>query len=161
MTTWCVLLCLKRGALDLHWNWRSEFSNSGWKDTKEWSNLQLNTSGAPPECWLLVLAHVDILQNHIACKRLGWRTSIKWLLGYTPDISVFLQFIFYEPVLYMMCGPSFPKDSTELIGRFESVGHGMTFLILTETGKVISCSVVSSALGCSPHRNLRATLKGG
>jgi hypothetical protein len=151
-------------------DWQSEAhqqhqnpAERGWQSTKSWSNIALNMSGAPPECWLLVLAYICILQNHLAYRSLGWRTPIEWLFGYTPDISVFLQFIFYEPVLYKMRDPSFPKDSTELIGRFvgisESVGHGMTFLILTEAGKVISRSVVRSALGRGPYRNLRATLK--
>jgi hypothetical protein len=115
----------------------------GWRDTKEWSNIQLNTSGAPPECWLLVLAPY---RTTLLTKVSEWR-----ILGYTPDISIFLRFIFYEPVLHMMRYPSFPKDSTELLGRFvgirENVGHGMSFLILTETGKIITHSVVRSALG--------------
>ena len=139
---------------------RQNLGERGWRDTKSWTNNVLNISGAPPNCWLEALKYVTFLQNHIAYKSLGWRTPIEWLLGYTPDISSLLQFIFYEPVYYAMHEPSFPSDSTELIGRFvgisENVGHAMTYRILTENGKIISRAVVRSALKTGPFRNLRA-----
>ena len=79
---------------------RQNFAERGWKDTKSMVNNLLNLSGAPAELWLLALEYVCFLQNHVAYKSLGWRTPTEWLLGYTPDISVLLQFTFYEPVYY-------------------------------------------------------------
>ena len=139
---------------------RQNFAERGWRDTKSWTNNLLNISGAPPECWLLALQYVCFLQNHLAYESLGWRTPIEWLLGYTPDISVLLQFVFYEPVYFAKCDAKFPSDSTECIGRFvgisENVGHGMTYKILTENGHVIHRAVVRSALKLGAHQNLRA-----
>ena len=54
-------------------DWQSEAHHQhqnpaerGWQPTKSWSNITLNMSGAPPECWLLVLAYICTLQNHLA-----------------------------------------------------------------------------------------------
>ena len=38
-------------------------------------------------------------------RELNWRTATEWLLGGTPDITVFLIFIFYEPIYYMELEP--------------------------------------------------------
>ena len=144
---------------------RQNYAERGFKNTKEWTNNVLNMSGAPASMWLFALIYVCFLQNHLAYKSLGWRTPIEWLLGYTPDISVLLQFVFYQPVLYAMREPSFPEDSTELVGRIvgisEDIGHGMTFKILIDDkGNTIDRAVVRSALGKGPYRNLRALRKG-
>ena len=59
---------------------RQNFAERGWKDSnKSWTNNMLNISGAPSECWLLVLLYVCYLQNHIAYNSLGWRTPVEWL----------------------------------------------------------------------------------
>ena len=72
---------------------------------------------------------------------------MEWLFGSTPDISVLLRFIFYEPV-YCAIHDDEP-DEGEKLGRFvgiaEGVGHNMTFLTLTEEQKVISRSLVRTA----------------
>jgi len=91
---------------------------------------------------------------------LNWRTPTEWLLGYTPDSSVFLQFRFYEPVYYALYGGKLPQDSTEAMGRFvgiaQHVGHAITFKVLTEEDKVIQRSVVRSANNDGAFMNLRA-----
>jgi hypothetical protein len=79
--------------------------------------------------------------------------------GSTNDISPLLCFHFWEPVYYKLDDSDFPSDSREKRGHFvgisESVGHAMTFKILTDdTLKVIHRSNVRSAL--NPHaKNLR------
>ena len=156
-----VLDVLRTLAID---DWQSEshqqrqnFSERGYQDTKTMVNNLLNLSGAPPEMWLLALQYVCYLQNHIAYKSLGWRTPMEWFLGYTPDISVLLQFSFYEPVYYTNYDAVFPNDSNERIGRFvgisEHVGHGMTYKVLSDKGKIVSLAVCRPAIG--PYRNLR------
>ena len=125
------------------------FAERGWRDTKAKVNNLLNYTGATSEVWLLALAYVCFVQNHTAIKSLRWRTPAEWLLGYTPDISVLLQFEFWEPVYYAKYDPKFPSDGTECLGRFvgisEHVGHAMTFKILTEDRKVIHHAVVQTA----------------
>ena len=139
---------------------RQNFAEGGWRTSKEWVNNLLNISGAPPEYWLFALMYVCFLQNHLAYKSLGWRTPTEWLLGYTPDISALLQFVFYQPVLFAAHEPSFPEDPTEHLGRFlgisENIGHGMTFVIGLDNGEIVHRARVRSALGQGPYKNLRA-----
>jgi hypothetical protein len=148
-------------------DWQSEpykgnqnFAERGWRDTKTKVNSLLNVSGADPEAWLLALEYVCFVQNHTAVPSLGNRTPIEWLLGYTPDISVLLQFSFWEPVLYKKYDEKFPSDSTELMGRFvgiaENVGHGMTYKILTEDNKIIHRAVARSGNKTGGFDNKRA-----
>ncbi len=89
-----------------------------------------------------------------------WRTPTEWLLGYTPDITVLLQFYFYEPVYYQELDGKFPADPKECLGRFvgiaETVGNAITFCVLTASGKIILCSVVRSATKEGIYQNLRA-----
>ena len=139
---------------------RQNPAERGWQDSKAWTNNVLNISGAPAKCWLLALMYVCFVQNHIALASLGWRTPAEWLLGFTPDISVLLQFLFYEPVYYIKHEASFPSDTTELRGRFVgfsiNVGHPMTFKTLTSKGTIIHRAVVRTAVCYGPYRNLRA-----
>jgi hypothetical protein len=139
-------------------DWQSEpykgnqnFAERGWKDTKTRFNNIMNTTGANPKTWLLALKYTCEIQNHLAIESLNWRTPTEWLLGYTPDITVFLQFRFWEPVYYAKYDGKFPADSTEELRRFvgigKHVGHAMTFKILTKDDKVIHRSVVRSATG--------------
>jgi hypothetical protein len=148
-------------------DWQSEpykgnqnFAERGWRDTKAKVNNLLNASGAPGNAWLLALGYICFVQNHTAVKSLGNRTPIEWLLGYTPDITVLLQFQFWEPVYYAKYDAKFPADSTENLGRFvgvaENVGHAMTFKILTEEGKIIHRAFVRSAAGDAAFNNQRA-----
>jgi hypothetical protein len=103
---------------------------------------------------------VCTIQNHSAIPSLNNRTPVEWLLGYTPDITVFLQFQFWEPVYYAKYDAKFPADSTEALRMFvgiaENVGNAMTFKILTADGKIIHRSVVRSALKGGAFTNVRA-----
>jgi hypothetical protein len=117
----------------------------------------MNANNVPPEVWLLLLQYICEVQNHTAVESLNWCTPTEWLLGYTPDITVFLQFRFYKPVYYAKYDAKFPQDSSESLGRFvgigQNVGHAMTFKILMATGKVIHRSVVRSATGSGAFCN--------
>ena len=148
-------------------DWQSEpykgnqnFAERGWRDTKTKVNSLLNSSGAPAAAWMLALEYICFVQNHTAVDSLGGRTPIEWLLGYTPDISVLLQFQFWEPVLYSKHDGKFPSDNTELMGRFvgvsEHVGHGMTYKILTEDDKIITRARARTALKEGGFKNKNA-----
>ena len=71
-------------------------------------------SNAQFQLWYIEV--MCFLQNHTAYESLNGRTPIEWLLGFTPDITVLLQFIFYELVYYAKYNESFPGDTTELLG---------------------------------------------
>ena len=140
-------------------DWQSEphnknqnFAERGWRDTKAKTNLVLNMSGAPPEIWLLALEYICFIQNHMATDRLGGRTPVEWLLGYTPDISSILQFVFWEPVYYSKEPKDkvkFPSQTDECLGRFvgisEHVGHAMTYKVLSQENKIIHRAVLRTA----------------
>ena len=89
---------------------------------------------------------------------LDWKTPMEKATGETPDISAFMQFTFWEKVLYYSHGESFP-DTTEKVGRFlgvsENCGDALTFYILTKDEQIISRSVVRKCTETNP--NLRAT----
>ena len=101
--------------------------------------------------------------NHTAHERLGWRTPTEWLLGYTPDITVLLTFVFWEPVYYAVNEATFPKTPQEALGRFvgiaDIVGATVTFKLLTEDMKVITRSVVWTGTKPGPYQNLRANAR--
>ena len=101
-----------------------------------------------PVRWLLLLLLLLLyVTNHLATERLGWRTPFEWITGRTGDLTALLAFIFFEPVYYRTFDN--PQDEEEKLGRFvgiaESVGHALTFKILTEDLQVISRSLVRKA----------------
>ena len=121
--------------------------------------MLLNMTGAPPEIWLLALTHVCYILNHTAVESLKWRTPIECLTGSTPDISAIMLFLFWEKIYYKNNDAAFPSESNERLGRFvgiaDSVGHALTFKVLTEdTSKIIYRSEIRTAT--NPNvRNLR------
>ena len=98
-----------------------------------------------------------LLLNHAARKSLNWCTPTEWLLGYTPDITALLVFVFWEPVYYKEVEPSF-ANTPEKFGRFAGisagVGHSMTFIIYIESGDLIHGSAVRSARHGGPYTNI-------
>jgi hypothetical protein len=120
----------------------------------------LNTSIAPADLWLCALEYACFIINHTVVERLGWRTPTEWLLGYTPGITVLLQFYFFQPVYYQELDGKFPQDPKECLGRFvgiaETAGKAITFKILTKKRKISYRSVVQSATKPGIYQNLRA-----
>jgi hypothetical protein len=97
--------------------------------------------------------YVCFLLNNTWCEAVD-DIPICMSTGSTNDISPLLCFHFWEPVYYKLDNSDFPSDSCEKRGHFvgisESVGHAMTFKILTDgTLKVIHRSNVRLAL--NPH----------
>ena len=71
------------------------------------------------------------------------------LYGMKPDISAIVIFCFWEKVYYKHIYAHFPNDSTEKIGRFvgvaDSVGHTLTYKILSDEQRIIFRSRIRSA----------------
>jgi hypothetical protein len=121
-----------------------------YQNIKRLCNTILDCSGAPAYTWLLCLMCVCFLLNNTWCEAVD-DIPIRMSTGSTNDISPLLCFHFWEPVYYKFDDSDFPSDSHEKCGHFvgisESVGHAMTFKILTDdTLKVIHRSNVRSAL---------------
>ncbi|EEC42961.1 predicted protein [Phaeodactylum tricornutum CCAP 1055/1] len=129
------------------------------------TNNILNLSGAPDSAWLLCVTYVCYVFNHLAHESLDNRTPLEVLTGSTPDISVLLQFHFWEPVYYKLENATFPSGGTEQQGRFvgiaDSVGDALTYKILTHTtNRILHRSSVRSAT-IPGQTNLRLTPQDG
>ena len=86
----------------------------------------------------------------MAHPQLNWCTPMEKGLGVTPDISPFLQFEWYEPVLFLNNNDGFPSTKERKgywCGPTVNVGDAMTYWILTDdTKQLIARSNVHSAL---------------
>ena len=117
-------------------------------------NQVLNMTGAPAETWLLCMEYVCFIMNQLAVGLLNWRTPYESLTGSTPDISMIYRFKFWDHIYFKNNdskeGLHFPSEPNKLSGRFvgfsESVGHAMTYKILTNnTKKILFCSRIRLA----------------
>jgi hypothetical protein len=127
-------------------------------ELKKFTNWVLNYTGAPPEAWLLVFKYVVFIMNRTARKLLGWRTPYEALVGQTPDISIMLQFRFWETcyIKDYSAKKSFPSKSNETLVHFvgfsETVGHGNTFLVYNpDTNQLLSRSELRKIDATSAH----------
>ena len=140
------------------------YSERKWRDTKRKTEFTLNNTGAPAYAWLAALQYVCFIENHTASEKLGWRTPFEWLHGFTPDITIILQFMFWEPVYYRVHDERFP-DNTERLGRMmgfaDTVGNALTYRILTGKGELITRAVLRTAKKDGPYLNLRAIEQAG
>ena len=113
-------------------------------------NRLMDRTNSPGCLWFQCTVFVCMLLNVLANPQLNWRTPMEKGLGVTPDISQFLQFQWYEPVLFLDDNGTFPSTAERKgywCGPTENVGDAMTYWILTEdTNQLIARSNVRSAL---------------
>ena len=132
------------------------------QDVKSFTLTLLDRTGSPSNIWYLAMEYAVYIINRISHKKLHNKTPIEVCFVYTPDISSLLCFQWYQDVFYLDSEASFPS-SKELHGNFvgisENVGDSLTFLILTDSCKVISRSVVISAVDVK-NPNLRMATTG-
>ena len=73
-------------------------------------------------------------------------TPLQYQQGVTPDISVYLQFTFWQPILYLDHESSWPESkerSARWVGVAHGIGDALTFWILDDQSKqVLARSVV-------------------
>jgi len=127
---------------------------------KTTANTILDCSGAPA---LLCLLYICFLLNHTYCVAINC-VPLQHVTGSTVDISPLLRFHFWEQVYYKVDDSDFPSESHEALGHMvgiaESVGHAMTYKVLTaDTQKIIYYSNLCSASSEDP--NWHVTLLGG
>ena len=84
------------------------------QDVKKQTNILLDRTGAPSTMWLLCMLYVIELNNHLSSKNLTNNiTPIQKAFGYVPDISKFLQFHWWQRVLYTIDTANFPSNTYE------------------------------------------------
>jgi hypothetical protein len=107
-----------------------------YQDVKRMSNVIMDRTGSPAYTWLLALSYVCFILNFTASASLGFQTPMTRLTGSTSDSSIMLRFSWYEPILFNAEETAFPSETREISGRFvgfaETVGHGMTYKILSD-----------------------------
>ena len=88
------------------------------------------------------MTYVCFVLNHTYNATIG-NLPLTAAAGSTRDISPLLGFSFFRPIYYKIDGSDFPSDTIEEHGYFvsiaESVGHAMTFKILTSNTDEILC----------------------
>ena len=127
---------------------------------KNTSNTILDQTRAPAELWLLCVLYVVFLLNRTANATLGWRTPMEVAFGETPDLSVLLQYSFYEEVLYLDHDTKYPESKEKpgyFVGIAENCGDALTYLILTKDTNQVICQSVVRPADNETHPNLRAS----
>jgi len=143
--------------------WQSEanmqhqnFAEHRWKFFKKNIEWYMNWRNIPGYAWLLCAEWVADVMNMTSEESLGDRPPLTVLTGQTIDISIMLCFLFWD-IVYVArykdrtYGSQIGSaKSSEIRGRFVgfawSVGHGLTFKVLTDDSKkVISRSVLRLA----------------
>jgi hypothetical protein len=115
------------------------------------SNVIMDRTGSPTYLWLLALMYICFILNFTSSASLAFLTPITRLTGSTSDSSIIQRFSWYERVYFNADETVFPSESREVLGHFvgfsETVGHGMTFKILSaDTQKIFHRAKVRSAL---------------
>ena len=144
-TAICQLFCIKDRFTEPHHPHQNPAENQAIKWVKYHAQTVLNATGAPELVWTDCVKWITDIHNITANEALGYRTPYEKRHGSTPDISAFIVFHFWEPILYLEANNSFP-DSKELPGRFlgiaKNVGDALTFVILSQKGTHIQRSVI-------------------
>src|SRR6478735_3122830 len=69
---------------------------------KSQTQVLMDTTGAPDSAWFLAIQYVADVYNICSDSNLpGDMTPLQYKTGITPDISAYLQFTFWQPVLYL------------------------------------------------------------
>ena len=122
------------------------FAENRIRALKDTSNRIMDRTGAPGYTWLLCLIYVASFLNHLANANLEDLPPLTKMYGTTIDILAYLNFYFYQPVLYSIDN-NWPSESPEKSGRWmgvaHNVGNALTYKILTDdTKKIIYRSAV-------------------
>jgi hypothetical protein len=115
-------------------------------------HVLLDRTGAPDSAWYLASQYLSEVHNRLADKKLpGQITPLQRRTGVTPDISAYLQFRFWQPVLYLDHEESWPSSkerAARWVGVAQNVGDHLTFWIVDDQSKqLLARSVVRPYYG--------------
>ena len=130
-----------------------------YRTIKAWTNTIMNRTGAPGHRWLLTLQYVCYILNHTYTASLGGQVPLQVLYGVTHDISIILQYTFYQPVFYATHDQHFLSDIDEragfLVGFAEHCGDSLNHMILDAvTLKIIYRSALRPRTSKDPNKRL-------
>jgi hypothetical protein len=107
----------------------------------------LDRTGAPEALWYYAAQYAADVHNICSDSTLpDEMTPMQYMTGITPDISAFLQYTFWQPVLYLdheQTWPATKERSGRWIGVAHNIGDALTFWIMDDQSKqVLARSVV-------------------
>ena len=108
---------------------------------KQTSEMIMARTGAPSGSWPWLHQYIADINNHCAQQILNWKTPISKCHGYTPDISAFLQFWFWEPIYFKIDeDDNLSKEAFgHWLGVAHNVGDALTYYVLAEKTKHVIC----------------------
>ena len=111
-----------------------------YRTIKAWTNIILNRTGAPANCWLLCMSYVCYLLNHISCESLKGQILLT-TLWYNTRHQYHHEHTFYKSIYYSSHKQSFPSTSEEKhifwVGFGEHVGDAITHKLLDSSSNKI------------------------
>ena len=107
----------------------------------------LDNSGAPESAWYFAAKYVADLNNICSDPTLpDEMTPLQYIEGSTPDISAYLQYTFWQPVLFLdheAVWPTTNERSGRWLGVAHNIGDALTFWVLDDQSKqVLAQSVI-------------------
>ena len=118
------------------------------------TNKIMDITGAPAAACFLCMMYVIFLLNYTTSAALNYRTPIEACFGYTPDISPFLQYHFWEPVYFLhvyqdSSKTRFPNTDERFgywAGPCEFKGDAFTYnIVLPDGSQTLARSILRSA----------------
>ena len=119
----------------------------GIKYLKEHTHVLLDRTGAPDSAWFHAAQYLASVHSILSNPNLPDKmTPRQFRTGVTPDISPWLQFTFWQPILYLdneTVWPSSKERSGYWLGVAENIGDFLTYWICDDqTKQVLARSVV-------------------
>lgn len=107
----------------------------------------MDKTGAPDTLWFMVVQYVAAIHNICSESSLpDAMTPLQYQQGIAPDILTYLQFTFWQPVLYLDHESEWPASkerSARWVGVAHGIGDALTFWVLDDQAKqVLPRSVV-------------------
>jgi Reverse transcriptase (RNA-dependent DNA polymerase) len=136
---------IKDGFSEAHHQWQNPVESGAIRWLKQASHTLMDRHGVPDPAWYFAIKYLADVHNICYCAA-HKSTPFQKRHGETPDISAYLQFSFWEPVLYADVDKSFPSTSerpARWIGVAHNVGDSLTYWLFDDqTKKVIARSTV-------------------
>ena len=99
----------------------------------------LDRTGAPDTAWFVAAQYVADIHNICSDPSLpDGITLLQYLEGVTPDISAYLQFTFWQPVLYLdheAVWPASKERAARWVGNTHGIGDALTFWVIDDQSK--------------------------
>jgi hypothetical protein len=101
----------------------------------------LDNSGAPESAWYFAAQYVAEINNICSDPSLpDEMTPLQYIEGSTPDISAYLQYTFWQPVLFLdheAVWPATNERSGRWLGVVHIIGDALTFWVLDDQSKQV------------------------